>query len=37
MILIRYDRDPGPEAEGLIRRAIYKANPGIITLSIQTL
>jgi len=36
MILIRYDRDPGPEAEGLIRRAIYKANPGIITLSIQT-
>jgi len=36
MILIRYDKDPGPEAEGLIRRAIYKANPGIITLSIQT-
>jgi ABC-type antimicrobial peptide transport system permease subunit len=36
-ILIRYDRDPGPEAESLIRRAIYKANPGIITLSIQTL
>jgi putative ABC transport system permease protein len=36
-IMIRYDRDPRPEAESLIRRAIYKVNPGIITLGIQTM
>ena len=36
-LLLRYDQDPGPENESLIRRAIYKANPHVITMAIQTL
>ena len=36
-VLLRYNRDPVPEAESLIRRAIYKVNPDLITLGIQTL
>jgi len=36
-LLIRYDQDPGPGNDSLIRRAIYKANPHIITLMIQTM
>lgn len=36
-ILLRYDQDPGKENESIIRRAIYRANPRIITLVVQTL
>jgi putative ABC transport system permease protein len=36
-LLLRYDQDPGPENESLIRRAIYKANPHVITLLVQSL
>ena len=36
-ILVRYDQDPGPNNESLIRRAIYKTNPRVITMFVQPL
>jgi putative ABC transport system permease protein len=36
-LLLRYDKDPGPGNESLIRRAIYKSNPHVITMMVQTL
>ena len=36
-LLLRYDQDPAPGNDSLIRRAIYKANPHVITMSVLTL
>ena len=36
-VMLRYDQDTGPADESRIRRAIYKVNPRIITLAVQTL
>ena len=36
-LLLRYDQDPPTGNESLIRRAIYKANPRVITMGVQTL
>lgn len=36
-LLLRYDQDPAPGNESLIRRAIYQANPHVITLMVQSL
>jgi putative ABC transport system permease protein len=36
-LLLRYDQDPGPGYESAIRRAIYRTNPHVITMFVQTL
>ncbi len=35
-LVLNYEADPPPEIEGQIRRAVYKCNPHLVTLGVQT-